>query len=228
MALLNPKIQEQVRQLFADLEHPVRLLMFTQGEGGALECEMCADTRQLVEEVAALSDKIHLEVYDFLADAEVAKQYRVEMIPAIVIAGEEDYGIRYYGIPAGYEFSSLIEDIRRVSSRKAELTPRTLEALAKLDRPVHIRVFVTPTCPYCPQAVVLAHNLALASPWIRADMIEATEFPHLANKYQVYGVPRSVINETIHLEGAYPEEMFVAEMMKVLDQPPSTGERETP
>lgn len=228
MALLNPKIQEQVRQLFADLEHPVRLLMFTQGEGGALECEMCADTRQLVEEVAALSDKIHLEVYDFLADAEVAKQYRVEMIPAIVIAGEEDYGIRYYGIPAGYEFSSLIEDIRRVSSRKAELTPRTLEALAKLDRPVHIRVFVTPTCPYCPQAVVLAHNLALASPWIRADMIEATEFPHLANKYQVYGVPRSVINETIHLEGAYPEEMFVAEMMKVLDQPPSAGEREMP
>lgn len=227
MALLNPKIQEQVRQLFADLEHPVRLLMFTQGEGGALECEMCADTRQLVEEVAALSDKIRLEVYDFVADAEVAKQYHIEMIPAIVIAGEEDYGIRYYGIPAGYEFSSLIEDIRRVSSRKAELTPRTLEALAKLDRPVHIRVFVTPTCPYCPQAVVLAHNLALASPWIRADMIEATEFPHLANKYQVYGVPRSVINETIHLEGAYPEEMFVAEMMKVLDQPPSSGERET-
>jgi glutaredoxin-like protein len=217
MALLNPEIQKQVRQVFADLQQPVRLLVFTQGESGALECEMCADNRQLVEEVGQLSEKISVEVYDFLADSEIASKYHVEMIPAIVIAGDEDYGIRYYGIPAGYEFSSLIEDIRRVSHRKPDLSERTLEALKKLDRPVHIRVFVTPTCPYCPQAVVLAHNLALASPWISAEMIEASEFPQLANKYQVYGVPRSVINEVIHLEGAYPEEMFLDEMMHVLD-----------
>jgi glutaredoxin-like protein len=217
MALLNPEIQKQVRQAFADLQQPVRLLVFTQGEGVVPECEMCADNRQLVEEVGQLSDKVSVEVYDFLADAEIASQYHIEMIPAIVIAGDEDYGIRYYGIPAGYEFSSLIEDIRRVSQRKPDLSERTLDALKKLDRPVHIRVFVTPTCPYCPQAVVLAHNLALASPWISAEMIEASEFPHLANKYQVYGVPRSVINEVIHLEGAYPEEMFLEELMQVLD-----------
>jgi predicted DsbA family dithiol-disulfide isomerase len=66
--------------------------------------------------------------------------------------------------------------------------------------------------------VVLAHNLALASDWIQADMIEASEFPHLANKYQVYGVPRTVINEVIHLEGAYPEEMLLPEMMQVMDE----------
>jgi hypothetical protein len=65
--------------------------------------------------------------------------------------------------------------------------------------------------------VVLAHNLALASDWIQADMVEASEFPHLANKYQVYGVPRTVINEVIHLEGAYPEEMLLPELMQVLD-----------
>jgi predicted DsbA family dithiol-disulfide isomerase len=66
--------------------------------------------------------------------------------------------------------------------------------------------------------VVLAHRLAMESDWIRADMVEATEFPHLANKYQVYGVPRTVINETIHVEGAVPEPMLVSELIKVLDQ----------
>lgn len=66
--------------------------------------------------------------------------------------------------------------------------------------------------------MVLAHNLALASDWIQADMIEASEFPHLANKYKVYGVPRTVINEVIHLEGAYPEEMLLPELMQVLDE----------
>jgi predicted DsbA family dithiol-disulfide isomerase len=65
--------------------------------------------------------------------------------------------------------------------------------------------------------VVLAHRLALESPWIRADMVEATEFPHLANKYQVYGVPRTVINETIHIEGAVPESILMGELLKVLD-----------
>jgi len=64
---------------------------------------------------------------------------------------------------------------------------------------------------------VLAHRLAMASDWIRADMVEATEFPHLANKYQVYGVPRTVINETIHIEGAVPEPMLVSQVMTALD-----------
>ena len=64
---------------------------------------------------------------------------------------------------------------------------------------------------------MLAHRLAMESDWIRADMVEATEFPHLANKYQVYGVPRTVINETIQVEGAVPEPMFVEELMKVMD-----------
>ena len=66
--------------------------------------------------------------------------------------------------------------------------------------------------------MVLAHNLALVSDWIQADMVEASEFPHLANKYQVYGVPRTVINEVIHLEGAYPEEMLLPELMQVMDE----------
>lgn len=145
MALLNANIQKQVRQVFESIQNPVRLLMFTQGEGGALECQMCHDTRQLIEEVAALSDKVSLEVYDFLGDESVAKQYHVDKIPAVVIAGEKDYGVRIYGIPSGYEFSSLIEGIVAVSQRQPKLSNKTLDEVKRLNKPVHIQVFVTPT-----------------------------------------------------------------------------------
>jgi glutaredoxin-like protein len=145
MGLLNTNIQKQVRQVFNSLENPVRLLLFTQGEGGALECQMCRENRQLIEEVAALSDKISLEVYDFVGDAKVADQYGIDKIPALVVAGEKDYGVRFFGIPSGYEFSSLIEGIKAVSQRKPNLNKKTLQDLQRLDRPVRIQVFVTPT-----------------------------------------------------------------------------------
>jgi glutaredoxin-like protein len=145
MALLNTNIQKQVQQVFKSLENPVRLLLFTQGEGGALECQMCRDTRLLIEEVAALSDKISLEPYDFVNDAKVAEEHGVDKIPALVVAGEKDYGVRFYGIPSGYEFSSLIEGISAVSRRKPNLNKKTLQGLQRLNRPVHIQVYVTPT-----------------------------------------------------------------------------------
>jgi alkyl hydroperoxide reductase subunit AhpF len=117
---LNDDIQQQLRDAFADLDAPVKLVVFTQGEGGALECAMCADTRQLAEEVAALSPLLSVEVRDFVQDAEVAEQYGIDKIPAMAIVrgGDEpqDYGIRLYGIPSGYEFATLVEDIRMVSA----------------------------------------------------------------------------------------------------------------
>jgi glutaredoxin-like protein len=127
-----------------------------------------------------------------------------------------DYGIRYFGIPSGYEFSSLIEDIMMVSSGQSGLSAATKEVLANLEKPVHLQVFVTPTCPYCPQAVLLAHKLAFESDKVKADMVEAIEFPHLSMKYQVQGVPRTVINETVHQEGAAPEAMLLAKLKEAV------------
>lgn len=151
MPLLNQNLQDQVRNALADLTHPVKLIVFTQGESGVLECEMCADNRALVEEVATLSDKISTEVYDFVADASVVEKFKIDKIPAIALVGlddaggEIDYGIRFYGIPSGYEFSTLIEDLRMVSARSEEFQPATAAFLAGLDHPVHFQVFITPT-----------------------------------------------------------------------------------
>jgi len=154
MALLNDAIQSQIRQVFAGLIGPVKMVMFSQGSGRlppdgvpTIECQMCSDTRLLIEEVAELSDNITVEVHDFIDDTELAAQYGVDKIPAIAILGAEDkdYGIRLYGIPSGYEFSSLIEDILLVSRGQHNLTPETMSAISKLNKPVHIQVYVTPT-----------------------------------------------------------------------------------
>jgi len=209
MSLLKEEDREHLINEFKSLQHPVKLVVFTQ----KFECQYCEETRMIAEEVAGLSDKISLEVYDFETDKEIAEQYEIDKIPATIImrGGEDpqDYRIRYYGIPAGYEFSSVVEDIMMVSQAESGLSDQTKEWLGSLDKPVHLQVFVTPTCPYCPQAVRLAHQLALESDLVRADMVEAIEFPHLSMKYQVQGVPRTVINEDTHLEGAAPEPMLL-------------------
>ncbi len=209
MSLLNDQVREQVVEFLSDLAGPVRMVMFTQ----EFECEYCTETRQLAEELGELSDLISVEVYDFQADAARAEELGIDKIPAIAVIGEQDYGVRFYGIPSGYEFTSLLHAIRTVGAGEPELGSETVEALQGLSQPVHIQVFVTPTCPYCPQSVTLAHQMAIASPMVRADMIEATEFPHLSVKYQVMGVPRTVINEETHIEGAAPEPMILGRLL---------------
>ncbi len=216
MALLKEEDRQHLIKEFEALTNPVKLLMFTQ----ELECEYCRETRMIAEEVSALSDSISVEVYNFVTDKEVAEQYNIDKIPAIAVLqdGDEpvDYGIRYYGIPSGYEFSSIIEDVMMVSQGESGLSEATKSQVAKLTEPVHFQVFVTPTCPYCPRAVRLAHQLALESDLIRADMVEAIEFPHLSAKYQVHGVPRTIINETVHIEGAAPEPMLMTRLQEAV------------
>jgi glutaredoxin-like protein len=213
MALLSDKDRQFLQNHFQQtLVNPVKLVFFTQ----EIACQFCRETGQILEEVAELSDKITVETYNFVTDKEVADRYGVDKIPATIVMGDVDYGIRFYGIPSWYEFTSLIEDVIDVSRGKTELLPETADALAQIEEPVHIQVFVTPTCPYCPSAVRMAHSLAIASENVRADMVEAIEFPHLANKYSVYGVPRTVINEETHLEGAAPEPLFVAKVKEAV------------
>ena len=214
MALLSDKDQRFLQDHLArSLEKPVKLLCLTQ----TIACRFCRETEAILRELAELSDKLTVEVYDLVADKQVAEQYDIDKIPATVVMSDIDYGVRFYGIPSGYELTSLVEGIVDVSKGKTSLSQSTLEALERIQQPIHIQVFVTPTCPYCPGAVRMAHSLAIASELITADMVESIEFPHLANKYRVQGVPRAVINEDTFLEGAAPEPLFVAKVLEALD-----------
>ncbi len=217
--VLGEEVQEQVRQFFeSELQHPVRLVFFTDDA----ECMYCDLTQQMLEELAALDDRIQLTVYRLDENPDAARQYGIDRVPATLILAEEDgqwkdYGIRFYGIPAEYEFASLLHTIALVSKRDSGLSEPTRRFLDQLEQPVQLDVFVTPSCPYCPRMVYLAHQMALASPHVQSAMVEAMEFPEWAAEYGVSSVPHTVINQGAGtLIGAVPEGMLVEEIRRVL------------
>ena len=210
MSMLPDEVKQEVKKKFdKELKNPVKLIYFTE----KLECQFCKETHQLLDEIGTLSDKISLDVFNFAIDKEEVDKYKIDKIPAIVIMNEKDYGIRLFGLPAGYEFSSLIEGTTIVPTGKTGLNEKSIEKIATLTNPVHGQIFVTNTCPYCPTAMQFAHKLAFLSDKINADAISASEFVPLAQKYNVYGVPKVVINEKITFEGSLPEESFVEQVI---------------
>jgi glutaredoxin-like protein len=212
--------ESQLKLLKADLEEklvdPVTLTIFTQ----EIECDYCHEARELTQELGSLSGKIKVEVLDFVKDANKASEYGVDKVPAIVVKGPKGNHVNFFGIPAGYEFNTLMKDIVQLSRGQTDLSPETRQALDDVKEPVHIKVFVTPTCPYCPGAVSLAHQFAMENSNIKADMIEINEFPQLAIKYNVMGVPKTVINETIEILGMQPEEELLRHI-EAATRPPS-------
>ncbi len=141
MALLNAEIRKDVQAALADLHAPVTFKVFTQ----AFECQYCKETRELVQEVAELSAKVSVEVYDFVQDKALADSLGIDKVPGMAVIGAKDYGIRMFGIPSGYEFGGLIESIKLVSEGDSGLAPNTRKEIAKLTKPVTMQVFITPT-----------------------------------------------------------------------------------
>jgi glutaredoxin-like protein len=210
MSLIPDDKKDLLRNEFKEkMENPVKIVMFTQ----EIECKFCSDTRQLAQEMATLSGKITVEVYDFVVNADKAKEYCIDKIPALAVIGAKDYGVRIYGIPYGYELQTLIEAVVNVSRGRTDISDKTKAILAEVKAPVHIQVFVTLTCPHCPVAAAVAHKLAIESPMIRADVIDASEFPQLAQKYSVIGVPKIVINEKVEFVGAFNEDLFAEHVL---------------
>jgi glutaredoxin-like protein len=222
MALISPEDQHTLRKLFEGLEGDVTITNFTQRESllsvPGQECDYCKETRELLEEVTALSEKLHLDTKDFVRDTQAADRLGVTRIPAFVLHGRAKGKVRYFGIPAGYEFSTLIEDILDVSRGTTNLSDITREVLATVDQDLHIQVFATPTCPYCPRAARVAHKLAIENEHITADVVEISEFMEMAQRYRVQGVPKTVVNERIEIVGALPEPRFMQQVFAALDK----------
>ena len=144
--LLNVDIIKQLEDAFAPMKEAVHIMFFGQKEG----CASCEGAQQLLEEVAVISDKLSLEIYDIDEDADVAEKFNVDKAPGIVIAAKNgetisDYGIRYAGIPSGHEFGALIQNILFVAERDSGLEQATRDFLKNLAKPVLLQVFVTPT-----------------------------------------------------------------------------------
>jgi len=208
MAFLNDDIKKQITELFAPLKKDVQIVLFTK----ETDCDSCEDTKGFIEEMTALNDGLSLSLFDINTHADKAKELHVEMTPAIVLLDEngKDFGIKYNGIPAGHEINSFITGILEVGGAGEELPAEVVERIAKIDKPVDIKVFVTLSCPHCPGAVAKAHKIALLNENVRAEMIEANTFSEISQKFNVSGVPKIIFNEGADLVGNQPLEEFLS------------------
>ncbi len=211
MGLLREGDRKFLTEQFSKiLKEEIKALIFKE-EG----CKYCDDTERLMKEVAELSNLIKLETYS--VQDEKARKYEVEGAPTLILtdAKEELNGrVVFLGTPMGYEFTTLIKDIMMISSHHLEITNEAINALSEIDASLKIEVYVTPACPYCPSAVMLAHQAAMVSERIKGVMVEASQFPQKAEKWGVMGVPHTVIQNlekgnTVQFIGSYPEKFFL-------------------
>ncbi|NHJ84765.1 MAG: glutaredoxin [Asgard group archaeon] len=212
-SLLDESVKQLVKQRFTDMVEPVTIKVFsTQGH-----CLFCNEMISLVNAVSELSDMIKVEHCNCGENDPLAKKYNISRHPALAIEGDKDYGIRFYGVPAGKEFTTFIESIMLVSNRKPVLSEQVQSMIKKINKPVNLKVFVTLECPYCPAMVLRSQKLALASDYISSDMIEASQFSQLAADFDIFGVPNTIINDgASNVEGLVTEEILLKEILDTI------------
>jgi len=220
MAFLDENIQGQVREALSGLQNDVEMIVYkggqvvVPGEDPAGEQEA---TIQLLKEVAELNE--HVEVVErSLAGDEEAQVLGITRAPTTLFRrkGTTRSNMRFAGIPSGYEFTTLLEALLMLGADDIELTP-TLESVKAIEEPINLQTFVTPTCPYCPRAVLTAFRFALVNDRIVAEGIEANEFPSLSQQNRISGVPDTIVTgaNATRVLGAQPEHAFAEALMQV-------------
>ncbi len=202
MPIFNEETRTELKEMIGDLPNSVNITFFTSEK----KCRSCRDTLMYVQEFSELNDNINFTVYDIDKDTEIAQKHLIERVPAIVVMDKDmnDRGIKFYGIPSGYEIHSLIASVRESAGIVMPIDVEIKERIEAINKEVKIKVFVTPTCPYCPQAVITGHRLAYLNKNIECEMIEAGTYPQESVKYGVRGVPKMIINETNDVSGSQP------------------------
>ena len=235
MPIIAARDRDDLKRKFRkDLKKDVTIKLFSQGSSllaiPGRECRYCSQTQELLEELTSLSPKLHLEVYDYYSQPEEKAKYGVERIPAIVMGENGDSRVKFYGIPMGHEFATIVEDIKVLSRAVSPLSMESRKKLRQVNQPVHIQVFVTPSCGYCPVVAKLAHAVAIENPHVTADVVEVEEFPDVAQIYAVRGVPKTVMGKPSHLAGIMPLVQFVGAVPETefIEKVLEAGVKETP
>lgn len=192
-----------------DSDPVVKIVFFEQTIG----CETCIPTRRALEQIARDNSSVALEVLNLVLDKDKAAEHGIDRVPAIIISAPRCDRIRYYGAPLGNELPTLLQAIKLAATGKTELAADSRVRLKDLTKPVTVQVFFTPTCVYCPRMIALANQVAIESPFVSTAAIDATEFPDLVRRYNVNGVPKTIINGTREIMGAVPEGDFVTALM---------------
>jgi glutaredoxin-like protein len=210
---IDEPTKQQLQQILSGLDQDVTLHLFTEGA----ECLFCNDTKDLVNKIAALSGKIKVEPHEGLPK-KGKSPFGIQRTPAIVMHGAKEYKVRYFGIPVGHEFGAFVTGIVDVSTGASALASDIAEDIKAIAKPVNVKVFTTPQCPYCPQMVRLTWQAAILNPLIEGEVYESLEFQDLVKRYDVYGTPKTIINEKVILEGLAPPAMFVDKLYEAVDK----------
>lgn len=218
--ILDDALTAQLAEAFAPLDRDVEMVVHVASRlvvPGQEEAGEEAATLRLVREVAATSER--LTVVERTLDG-AARARGITRTPTVVfrVAGSDADNVRFVGLPSGYEFQTLVEVLRMVGTGDSGLGPASVERLAEVAAPVRLQAFVTPTCPFCPRAVLAAYRLALANPHVVAEGVEAGEFPQLARRYRISGVPDTVVDGPGGQErvlGGQPDKVFLDAVLKV-------------
>ena len=212
----KPRLKREFRK---HLKAEVRLRMYTQRPSPIAipgrDCRYCPQVQQLMEELSGLSPRLPLETVEFHAEREKAREDDVARIPAVLVGPESGGRLRFYGLPLGYQLPALIESVKAYSRGSTRLAVNTRRQLRRIERPVHLQVFVTPNSETAAGMALLAHAMAVESPNLRADVIEVEEFPDLARRYGVRQVPVTIINEFTTVSGMVSEAELLERVMIV-------------
>jgi len=221
MAFLDEDIRSQVRDALSGLQHDVEMIVYQGGQVVVPGQDPVGEqeaTLQLLREVAELSDHVDVVTRKLATDDE-AKALGITRAPTTLFRkkGTTRSNMRFLGIPSGYEFTTLLETLLMLGGGELELTP-TLESVKEIDDAINLQTFVTPTCPYCPRAVLTAFRFALVNDRIVAEGVEANEFPTLSQKHRISGVPDTIITgaNATRVLGAQPEHAFAEALTQVV------------
>ena len=210
MALIDERMLMQIKSQLGQLRDPVKILFF-KPENFQYENEM----NFLATNIKLISPKLSMEIFALGKNKKMERDYSIDKAPAIILEGKDKRVARFFGLPIGGEFSTFLLDIKDLSLGGPELSQDIARRAKDIDFPVHMQVFVTPTCSYCPQVGKLAHDLALLNDKVKADMIDANIFNDLSAKYNVTAVPKTIINDKIEILGAMPPEFFLKRIFEL-------------
>ena len=218
MPVLNKANLDDLTDKFeSQLNSPVSLRLFTQNNSELIiagrKCDTCLTTEKILTEISSISDKLNLEIIDIYKTTDESSDLKVNRIPATII-GQTGRAI-YYGIPSGYEFSTLVNSIINASRDCQNLSVDTIKNLTEIENLIKIKVFVTPSCKYCPEIAELTLSLALQFSNIQTEVIEIQEYPELANNYHISTVPVTVINDKIRLDGQISSNTLVENIVTI-------------
>lgn len=199
-----------VEEKFRSLKDNVKLVLFSR----ETDCAHCNEIKTIMKQLASASNKVTFESYSYLDNLDSKNEYRIFAVPALAIIGAKDYGIRYYGCPKGNELYNFLDDIIKVSNGVSKLDPEIQNKLSSLGKPINLKIFISPNCPYSLPAAKFSLNLVIACDEISVDIIHADEFYDLAEKYYLRGIPLTVVNEKKSFYGALDEHEYVRKIFE--------------